>query len=338
MTKVWRAGALFCALCLLFCASPASAALKLCNQTSYVLYAATGFRSGDANVTQGWKRVVPGDCRELLHQPLASTSYFLYARSSQAHTGEARAWGGAFPLCVKDGNFLLKTPFGASTCTDGNAFTESFSAINTSGLPSWTTTLTETSAIASLDDARRAGINRLLGDLGYQFADDDGREKALARFRRRVNLVPNASDSDLFDAMETEAMKIVSPAGYSICNDTGGVIWTALAFKQGKDQLSAGWWKVQPGGCAHALTQPLNIDDVFVHAEGPGHPALVGGPDKFCVANITFQTMDTGNCAAHGLSTARFTRTHTKGASGYTAHISEGGLEPQASVQTGTPK
>ena len=333
MSRLWRAGALLCAVLLPFCASPANAALRLCNQTSYVLYAATGFKTDTGAASQGWTRVAPGDCRDVLKKPLGAMPYYLYARSSTGHSGEARVWGGQFPLCVKDSNFALNTT--AASCGD-DAYAVPFSPVDTHGQPSWTTTLTESSDIASLDAARRAGIDRLLGDLGYKFGDDDGRQKALAKFRRRVNLVANADDADLFDAMETEAMKITSPAGYSVCNDTAGVIWTALAFRDGKQTLTAGWWKVPPGGCAHALTQPLHIDSVYLHAEGHNKPGLVGGRDKFCVANITFQTMDTGNCAAHGLSAASFTPTNTKDVSGYTAHVGESGLEPP--LQTGTPK
>jgi uncharacterized membrane protein len=332
MNWLERAGVVLCAVFPCFTASPASAALKLCNQTSYVLYAATGAASDITTSTQGWTRVVPGDCRDLLKTPLASTRYYLYARSSQAHTGEPRAWGGQFPLCVKDTDFALTTPLSATSCMDGEAFTLPFSAIDTHGMASWTATLTETTAIASLDDARRAGINRLLGDLGYTFRDDDGRDTALAKFRRRMKIVANARDADLFDAMETEAIKTASPAGYSICNDTAGVIWAALAFQQGKDTLTAGWWMVRPGGCTHALIQPLNIDRVYVHAEGHNRPALVGGADKFCVANITFQTKDNSKCAARGLSTAGFGLTRTKGLAGYTAHIGESGLEPQPGI------
>jgi uncharacterized membrane protein len=327
MTKLWRAGAVLCALCLALCATPASAALKLCNQTSYVLYAATGVKTGAGTDSQGWTRVIPGECRDVLRKPLATAPYFLYARSSQAYSDEPRAWGGQFPLCVKDTDFALTTT--GESCTGDDAFSVPFSAIDTHGMASWTTTLTETPGLASLDDARRAGIDRLLNDLGYTFNDDDGRQAALAGFRRKMKIVPNARDTDLFDAMETEAMKTVSPAGYSICNDTAGVIWTALAFRDGKDVASAGWWKVASGGCAHALTQPLHIDKVYVHAEGHNNPKLVGGPDKFCVANITFQTTGT-NCAALGLSTASFTATNVKDLSGYTVHIGESGLEPQA--------
>jgi uncharacterized membrane protein len=338
MNRLWRAGALLCAILFCFGVTPASAALKLCNQTSYVLYAAVGWRDGNNVAAQGWKRVIPGDCRDLLHQPLAAVPYFLFARSSSAHAGEVRNWGGNTSLCIKDTDFAVTGTATEQSCSDENAYPESFSAIDTHGMSSWTTTLTESPSIASLDDARKAGIDRLLGDLGYKFRDDDGREAALAGFRRRVNLVSNASQADLLDAMETEAMKVVSPAGYSICNDTGGVVWTALGFAEGKRKLSAGWWKVGPGACAHALTQPLHVDAVFVHAEGHDRPALVSGPEKFCVANITFQTTDSDNCAAHGLTEARFAKTNTKGVAGYTAHISEGGLEPPARVQAVTPK
>ncbi|HEY5336709.1 MAG TPA: DUF1036 domain-containing protein [Rhizomicrobium sp.] len=315
---------------------PAHAALQICNQTSYVLYAATGASTNGQNVTQGWTRIVPGDCKQALAAPLTASHYFLYARSSRAHGGESRAWGGSVPLCAKDTNFQLKAETGAQGCPAEDASTLPFATLDTHSLPSWTATLTESNTIPSLDNARDIGLTRLLVDLGYKFTDRKGRDAALLRFRARMKMAANASNADLFDALETEAMKVVSPVGYTICNDTTGVVWAALAFHSGKAALSAGWWKISPGGCAHALNQPLTVDKVFVHAEGHGKPALVSGPDKFCIANITFQTSDETQCKAHGLSEAGFAATGTKGVTGFTAHIGDDGLI--APVQAGKPK
>jgi uncharacterized membrane protein len=334
-----RAGALVAlsAVFLLLSHHAAQAALQVCNRTSYVLYAAEGWTIGVDNFTQGWTRIVPGSCATPIKTMLTASNYYLYARSSQAHGGNARAWGGALQLCAKDTNFSLKTPATSPSCTSGDAFTVPFAPVDTHRMQSWTATLTESPAIATDDAARVAGIERLLRDNGYKFANAAQRNDAMTRFRTKLKIAPHATTADLFDALETEAMKASSPAGYSICNDTAGELWTALAFRQGKESLAAGWWKIPAGACAHALTQPLALDKVYIHAEGHNKPQLVSGPDKFCTTNITFQVTKTGNCKARGLSETGFAATGTKGRSGYTVHIGEKGLLPAPS-QASMPK
>jgi uncharacterized membrane protein len=180
-----------------------------------------------------------------------------------------------------------------------------------------------------------AGVERLLRDNGYKFTTAQQRDNALKHFRAKLRIAPHATSADLFDALETEALKASSPAGYTICNDTAGDIWSALAFREGKQSLAAGWWKIAAGACAHALTAPLKLDNVFIHAEGHNKPNLVGGSAKFCTTNITFQVTKTGNCKARGLNETSFAATNTKGRAGYTAHIGNNGLLPS---QVSMPK
>ena len=82
--------ALALAIGLLPLASPAQAALTLCNRTSYVLYAATGTAVVGGVTVQGWSRVAPGFCQVVLPGDLIAPAYYLYARSSQAHSGPSR--------------------------------------------------------------------------------------------------------------------------------------------------------------------------------------------------------------------------------------------------------
>ncbi|HEY2034396.1 MAG TPA: DUF1036 domain-containing protein [Rhizomicrobium sp.] len=334
-----RAGALllFSAVFLFLSPYPAQASLQVCNRTSYVLYAAEGWTINTDNFTQGWNRIVPGSCATPIAGMLTAQNYYLYARSSSAHSGTAREWGGQIELCAKDTNFSLKTPTASPTCTSGDAFTMPFAPVDTHRMQSWTATLTESPQIATDEAARTAGIERLLRDNGDKFANAQQRDAALKSFRAKLKIAPSAGTADLFDALETEAMKASSPAGYSICNDTAGEIWTALAFRDGKQSLAAGWWKIPAGACAHALTQPLTLDAVYIHAEGHNKPNLVSGQDKFCTTNITFQVTKTGDCTKRGLSETGFATTSTKGRSGYTAHIGEKGLLPAPS-QASMPK
>ena len=339
MTRILRAGAWFvlCAIGFFLVPHRAHAALKVCNRTSYVLYTAEGWSTGADNFTKGWTRIAPGDCATPVPEMLTAQSYYLYARSSQAHSGPARAWGGTVNLCAKDANFSLKTSSATAHCSGGDAFTMPFAEVDTHRMQSWTATLTESGAIRTDDDARGFGLDRLLRDNGYKTGNAKLRTEALNRFRARMKLAPRASTDDLFDALETEALKAASPAGYSICNDTAGEIWTALGFRTAKQSLAAGWWKVPPGACAHALTEPLKQDKVYVHAEAHDKPLLVAGADKFCVTNITFTVSNAADCRKRGLQEVGFVATDTKGRSGYTVHIGNGGILPPPS-QASMPK
>src|SRR5690606_6571531 len=73
---------------------------QICNETSYVLEAATGRPDGRAIVVQGWTRLRPGECRTAINAPLARGTHYLYARTSSAHRGGRRQWGGDARLCI----------------------------------------------------------------------------------------------------------------------------------------------------------------------------------------------------------------------------------------------
>jgi hypothetical protein len=88
--------------------------------------------------------------------------------SAQAHSGPSRAWGGQFRLCAKDTDFSLQIPNGAPSCGSDDAFTMPFAAVSPRGQTSWTTTFTESPVINSFYAAQKAGMARLLGDIGYK--------------------------------------------------------------------------------------------------------------------------------------------------------------------------
>ncbi|HEX4533857.1 MAG TPA: DUF1036 domain-containing protein [Rhizomicrobium sp.] len=332
---------IFLSVCAVVHPQPAQAAMQLCNRTSYILYAATGFQSGAEMVTQGWTRIAPGACQTALPQPL-SGSYYLLARTSQAHNGPARTWGGAAQLCVKEGNFSLKTPFGAPGCGVADSYSLPFALVNTHKQKSWTTTFTESAAINSMDAARVAGTKRLLADVGYKIGPlntkpDKKAAAALVQFRARMKLAANATAEDLFDALETEALKMAAPTGYSICNDTNEPLWAAIGLKSGANWISRGWWNVAAGACAKATTTPLS-GDVYLLAEKQNGQRLVSGKANFCVTGIPFEVQGRDHCA-RGLSAAGFAEIKTKSAQGYAAHIGDQGLVgAPMQAQAATPK
>lgn len=312
-----------------FAAIPAHAALTVCNQTSYVIETAVGYQAKTEAITQGWARIVPGKCAGIFPEPLTSPAYYLYAKSSQAHSGPARAWGGKVRLCAKATNFVLHQPLIMDTCPE-DSFIMPFSRVDTHGKRDWSETLTESSKLSSLDLARQAGIVRLLIDSGYKIVDAKSADKALKSFYQRMKIGPHVSNDDLFNALETAALKSAAPMGYSICNDSSGEIYAAIGLQNGKEMQSRGWWKVAPGACARAITQPLAADRIFLLAQTRSNPRLVSGPEKFCIADIEYETSLRQNCASKGLTEAGFAATQTKGLTGYAAHIGNSGLLPQS--------
>ena len=315
---------------------PAHAALKLCNRTSYVLYAATAISAPPHIVTEGWTRIAPGDCATAIAGALTAPAYYVTAQTSQGHAGRAHVWGGESEFCARDGNFTLATQTNVPGCGSDNFFPMPFAKIDTKAMKSWVTTFTESPNIKTLPAARDAGITRLLSDIGYK----DDHATALKKFSARMKLPDSASTDDLFSALETEALKVAAPAGYSICNDSESTIWAALGLKTGANWLTRGWWKVMPGSCARAITDPLTVDKVYLHVEGHGNHNLVSGADMLCVTDITFEVTSKGDCAGQGLTAIGFATTGTKGRSGYAAHVGEDGLVPQmtGAAQASTPK
>ena len=317
------------ALAIAVSASPVHASLRLCNRTSYVLYAATASAGSSDALMQGWTRIVPGSCRIAVQGDLAASAYYVYARTSAAHSGAPRAWSGNTNLCVKDTDFSLRLPLLSTRCPAPDLYELPFAAITTHHMRSWTTTFRETPDFDSMKGAERAGLSRLLADNGARIGvsgSHKAEEAALALFRKRLRLSDKAGIADLFDALETEAMKTAAPIGYTVCNDTDKPVWAAIAQNKGAVTLSRGWWIVAVGACAKTITDPVANAKVYLRVEKGKGVALVSGPEKFCVTTIEFEIRGRERCVARGLTEAGFAETSTKGAPGFVAHVSADGL------------
>jgi uncharacterized membrane protein len=310
--------------------SPSQAALTLCNRTSYILYAATSAIQSPRSETQGWTRIAPGDCHLARKEALSAETYLVHARTSIAHSGPARAWGGNYPVCVKDGNFSIRQGVTQPYCTADDTFALPFAPLDNGGRSIWTMHFDEKPAL-SMAQAQLAGVKRLLKDNGYKIARIDGAPDkatgaALADFRKRMRFQERDGNVELFNALEREARKTIAPAGYTVCNDSKESLLVALAQRDGGKAVSRGWWTVMAGACARAITTPLTGEAVFLAAQRKSGTSLVTGTDRFCVAQAAFEVQGAANCKARGLGEIGFARTDTKGAPGYVARIGSIGL------------
>ena len=320
-------------LALLWTAAPAHAALTLCNRTSYILYAATSAIRSPGSDTTGWTRIAPGECQVARKEELTAETYLVHARSSIAHSGPSRAWGGAYPACVKDADFAIRQAETQPYCTAEDTFALPFAALDNRGKRNWTMNFDE-KPVLSMSEAQLAGVKRLLHDVGYRIDRIDGKPDkatgaALADYRKRMPA--GADNAELFRTLEKDARKKIAPAGYTVCNDTGEALLVALGQVErgvslAKSPVSRGWWTVPPGACARAVTTPLHGDSVYLLAQKKNGSTLVGGAQKFCITPVAFEIRGAQNCTARALTEAGFAATPTRGLSGYVARISPAGL------------
>jgi uncharacterized membrane protein len=320
-------------------ASPAHAALKLCNRTSYILYAATSSVVSPGSTTHGWVRIAPGDCQTALPEKLTAQSYLVYGRSSLAYSGPQRAWGGNFPSCVQEGDFTLHQSVTAPYCTGGTIFSVPFAAIDTHNRPDWTMTFDEQPAFPTLEAAQLAGVKRLLKENGYGIAAIDAKpgkptQRALNDFRKKMHFSDRAGNAELFASLESQAEKRGgAPQGYTVCNDDKRDVAAAMAaMTPTGDYLTRGWWRVAGGACARLVTTPLTQSTIWLLVQRPGGPTLVTGPDQFCVATEQFEIKGRGQCVQHGYLQAGFARTPTNGLPGRVVHVDANGIVSQAAT------
>jgi uncharacterized membrane protein len=312
-------------------AGPAEAALKLCNRTSYILYAATVSVTKTGSTIHGWTRIAPGDCRTALPQKLKAQSYLVYARSALAYSGPERVWGGSVPLCVKDPQFTLYQKTAASPCLD-DFYAVPFAEVNTHGQPDWTMTFDDDPPLKTLEAAQLAGVKRLLKDNGYDIPSIDAKPDkptgaALADFRGKMRFPSRAGNAELFAALETQAARHEGkPQGYTVCNDAKADLTAALAERSGPDFVSRGWWRLAAGGCARMITSPLKSDAVWLLVQKPGGVPLVSGADEFCIAAKAFEIKGRAGCSGRGFSQAGFARMPVRGKSGMLVRIDAKGL------------
>ncbi len=295
---------------------------QICNETSYVLEAATGRPDGRAIVVQGWTRLRPGECRIAVPAPLARGTHYLYARSSLAHRGGRRQWGGDARLCVDSSDsFTIENP---PQCAAVSLDERRFRRVQINKRDTWRTSFSEATPY-TVTRARQAGLQRLLDDAGYDLregrrgADPRRIAQAIAQFRATARLAPTASENQLIDALENFARRRSQQVGLTLCNRARGRMWTAIARRRGEGWESRGWWPLNPGGCVRTIDEVLIQEAYFVHAslESPdGTRQLAAGGEAFCTSGARFAIIERDACESRYYDTMLFTPISRRGRDG----------------------
>ncbi|MEO0816441.1 MAG: DUF1036 domain-containing protein [Pseudomonadota bacterium] len=291
-----------------------AAGWRLCNKTSFIINAAVARPEGQSVVVEGWKKLRPGTCEVALDAPLTPGVHFLYGRSSDAHRGGARDWGGDRALCVDPtGSFSVESP---PECSDFGLDERKFRPVLIERRGGWQTTFTETNQY-TFEQAEAAGVQRLLEDAGVFSGRVDGllgRETraAIREFMSSEGLAADTSDADLIDFLEQSAVARSRDVGFTLCNRTERPIWGAIARMRGDEWESRGWWRLEAAGCARVIDRALNQRDYFVYGEMEQTDGRVRtlkrASDPFCVARAKFAIMGRESCETSAYRTALFAK------------------------------
>ena len=301
---------------------------QICNETTYVLEAATARPDGRSIQVQGWTRLRPGECRVAVGAPLARGTHYLYARTSSAHRGGRQQWTGDAVLCVDPSRqFQIENP---PRCTDSYEGRR-FRRVQINKRDSWRTSFSEASQY-SQGRARQLGLQRLLEDAGYDVregrrgADPRRIASAIAQFRTTARLQPNATQDQLIDALETAARRRAGQVGLTLCNRTRGRVWTAIARRRGEGWESRGWWALAPGGCVRTIDEVLIQEVYYVHAslDSPNGPRyLAAGGEAFCTSPARFAILGREQCEGRYYQTTLFTRIGARNRDGLVVDFEE---------------
>ena len=96
----------------LLLASPAHAQLEVCNKTTDEIAVAIAYDSDQDTISEGWQKIAPTACAEIISTPLNQPYYYYYAITK----AQSLQWTGPYRFCAADEtNFRIK---GASACEE----------------------------------------------------------------------------------------------------------------------------------------------------------------------------------------------------------------------------
>jgi uncharacterized membrane protein len=285
-------------------AQSGSSGWELCNQTSFVLEAATGrSEKPPAVIVEGWTRIRPGECRTALDAPVKPGVHFVFARSSKAHRGGQREWKGDTALCVDpNGSFAVENP---SSCASMGLEQRNFMAVRLTKAAGSKMTFNEPEQFNKFgQSAINAGLQRLLDDAGIAQTTIDGIQRrewraAVTTFLAEHREPANTSNEALIDMLEEVALNRSLEVGMMLCNRTDNRLIAAIARRRPDGWESRGWWTMEAQACVRTVDESLIAAPhyVFAEMETPQGVRLLNGAETvFCTARSKFAILGRDDC------------------------------------------
>lgn len=312
-------------LALFLLPATAYADYRFCNRTSYVLDGAVAHGTGGSITSQGWLRIAPGDCGVVLAGPIADQDYYVFARSIDAHEGSIKYFSGNEAFCIVEKTFEIS---GREQCALRGYDAADFLHVDTKPGEDWATTFSEASDY-TIEQARIAGTQRLLKDIGFSLSRIDGIAarntlRAVEAFQRSAGVsVTGKIDETLIKLLVARTLEQHQAVGLSLCNRTEELVWSAVGYRNQGEDMSSGWIRIEPDACRKAIKGKLNSDPYFVYAEAideagsiarrDGGPMIWGGTENFCTKATRFEIKGRDRCALRGFDERGFMSIETGG-------------------------
>src|SRR5215216_509276 len=234
--------------------SPAAADLQLCNRTSYVVETALGIEDKGSAATRGWFRIDPGQCRAVM----------------QGTVDAERA-----DLCIAEGTFLVA---GARHCTKSGQRLVRFTEVKPTETEQGLTANLAEEADYSAEQARLAGIQRLLVNAGYDATPIDGlegrkTEAALAQFLKDRGLASDAASAPAFFDTLINSAKQADGIGFTWCNETPHTVMAVFGVEEKGLVVTRGWYRIESGKCLKPdlSGKPRRLYSFAEAVDGNGH-------------------------------------------------------------------
>src|SRR5437016_2146077 len=305
-------------ICFLLFVVPAYADLKICNRMSYVVEVAIGIDDKAATATRGWFRMDPAACRVVVQGTLAADRILLHARALGLSGTSPIPQSGGDTLCVAANNFVIAA---ARQCRSGQTPAPFTQISPTPAGDGYLVAYLAEDSEYDDEQARLAGIQRLLLTAGYDAAPIDGvdgpkTQAALAAFLKSRGLTQDVVQGPNFFASMIDAVQSPSATGLTWCNDTPHKIMAAVATDDGKSVVSRGWYRIEPGKCLHpdVTSQPKQVFSFAEAVDAENRtvklkekPLNWGGTTQLCTRENKFETNEQGDCQSRGFAATGFT-------------------------------
>jgi uncharacterized membrane protein len=311
---------------------PARADLQLCNRTSYVVEAAIGIEVKTTAATRGWFRLDPGQCRIVLQGSVDADHVYVHARALPVYGASPLALAAHADLCIAEGNFIIP---GARRCDDHRHRLVKFTEVKPSESEAGTIASLAEEAEYSNEQARLAGIQRLLVIAGYDANPIDGiegkkTEAALTQFLRDRGLTPDLVPGTGFFDILVSAVKQADGIGFAWCNETSLTVMAALGVEEPDGLVTRGWYRIEAGKCLKPdiVGKPRRLYSFAEAVAADGNvikrgdkPLSWGGETVLCTRNFSFEISDHKDCAGKGLTPSGFATIDLAGRAGATVRL-----------------
>ena len=296
-------------------AAPARAELTLCNRTSYRMDAAIGLEKRANVETRGWFTIDPGQCRQVVDGVLDADMVYVHSKTPPVYGSAPLPQNGNSDFCVRDGKFEIANGRGCPLSQQAR-----FTPARPSDSPKGPTINLAEEADYDDDQARLAGIQRLLVIAGYDANPIDGVQGAKTQAAINKFLADRklpAAEASAPNFFETLLAAAANPEGhgFSWCNDTKYPVMASLGIVEMGSIVTRGWYRVEAGKCLrpdvrgepHRLYSYAEaVDDSGRALKHDDKTLAWGGDVPLCTRDGKFELSDQKDCAARGLNSAGF--------------------------------